>query len=390
METFFHQEHIRRFASTDAYSKLRSAGFALMLLFCSTLAYAQSIPGVYGQAVEARLAGNHARAVELLKPFVIANPGIADAELQLGLALLALGRLDESETAFRRTLAIAPDYTDARLGLARIEIRRGNLPAAEAQLDRVDPTYVEAGPLRRQIEAGAAGVRFDSWLMDVDGAYALLNQDQADWKEASMRVTHWPSRANAVSAAVEVSHRFGLTDVYSEMRFSHRFSNNSGSAYVFAGGTPNADFRPEWQLGAGGELRIHRGTAATVLTLDVRQARYGAGDIQTLNPGIDQYFAGGRAWIGARWINIFDQVRRHHGGWLLRGDLLATDRLRVFAGVAHAPDPSDGLVVDTSSFFGGLAYEVTERLSIRASLAHDDRVRGPDRLQLGLGGAVKF
>ncbi len=365
---------------------------ALTLLLCSAPADAAAQPGpsLYDQAVEARLAGNHARAFKLLEPLVAANPRDADAQLQLGLTLLGLGRLDEAEAAFRRTLAVAPDYADARLGLARIEQRRGNWPAAEAELDRADIAHPETGALRRQIQAGSAAAKYNRWRIDVDGAYAFLKQDQPDWKEGSARATYRPLGGTATSGAVEASHRFGLTDVYGEVRVDHRFAENSGSAYIFVGSTPSADFRPEWQLGVGGQVRVRPGQAATLLTLDARQSRYRIGDIQTLSPGVDQYVANGRAWISARWINIFDQDGRRHSGWLLRGDVLATDRLRLFAGAADAPETGDGFVLDTSSLFGGLAYEVTERLSIRASLGHEDRDKGADRLQLGFGAGWKF
>jgi len=369
---------------------MRLVWVALAAGLCSAPVAAQPADQAYEQAVQARMAGDHARAVELLGPVVAANPQNADAQLQLGLALLGLGRLDEAEAAFRRTLAIAPDYIDARLGLARVEQRRGNWAAAEAELAPVDVAHPEAGPLRRQIAAGAAASWFSRWRVDVDGGYAFLTQDQPDWKEGSLRVTHRPTRATAVSTGLEVSRRFERTDTYGELRLEHRFASNKGSAYLFAGGTPDADFRPEWQIGLGGEVRIRPGGAATLLTLDARQARYRVGDIQTLNPGIDQYLANGRAWIGARWINIFDQDGRHRSGWLLRGDALATERLRLFAGAADAPDTSEGVVVDTFSLFGGFAYDVNERVTVRASLAHDDRDSGADRLQLGLGAGWKF
>jgi YaiO family outer membrane protein len=130
---------------------------------------------------------------------------------------------------------------------------------------------------------------------------------------------------------------------------------------------------------------VRGGPNPTTLTLDARQARYRAGDIQTVNPGIEQYVAGGRAWLTARWINIFDENGEHHSGWLGRGDFMANDRLRLFAGAADAPDVSEGVVVDTFSLFGGISYEVSERNTLRLSVAHEDRARGSDRLQLGAG-----
>lgn len=362
---------------------------ALMLAIHGVPALAQPAPldEIYREAVSARHAGNSERAAVLLRQVTAAQPKNADAHLQLGISLLDLGQADQAEAAFRRTLEIAPGYVDARLGLARVEQRRGNRSAVLAQLDLVEPSHPEAIALRTQIQGMQTPTR---WGIDADGAYTFLSEGLEDWKDVALRVTHQASSATAVSAAIEVSRRFGFTDTYGELRAAHRFARNAGSAYILAGATPGAQVRPQWQFGLGGEVRLRGGPAATLLTLDARQARYSIGDIQTLNPGIDQYLARGRAWLGVRWINIFDENGRHHSGWLARGDVLATDRLRLFAGAANAPDTSEGRVIDTFSLFGGLSWDVDDRVTLRASLAHDDRESGSDRLQLGLGAGWRF
>jgi hypothetical protein len=94
--------------------------------------------------------------------------------------------------------------------------------------------------------------------------------------------------------------------------------------------------------------------------------------------------------VTARWINIFDENGRHQAGGLLRGDFLATDRLRLFAGAADAPDTSEGVVIDTFSLFGGLSYDLNDRITTRLSIAHENRETGADRLQVGLGLGTRF
>ena len=69
---------------------------------------------------------------------------------------------------------------------------------------------------------------------------------------------------------------------------------------------------------------------------------------------------------------------------------MATERLRLFAGAADAPDTSEGIVTDTFSLFGGVSYDTTDRMTLRASIAHEDRETGADRLQFGLGAGWKF
>lgn len=335
---------------------MKAPAAAAFLLLVSTAAEAQR--PAYERGVAARLAGDAEAAVAALSEAVAAEPGNADAHLQLGLALLQAGRLDEAETSLRRTLELAPDYDDAHLALARLAERRA---AAPEYRNRVD----------------------------IDGSFSALEGDRPDWKEVSLQVRRRVNESSAVGAGAEYARRFGRSDLYLEGRLEHRFSD-AVTAYASLGGTPEADFRPEWQVGAGGTLRLGGRTNATVLTLDARAAEYPAGRIYTLNPGVEQYLAGGRVWLTGRWINVFDEDGDHVSGWLGRGDLMATDRLRLFAGVSDAPDLSEGVVTDLFSLFGGLAYDLTPRTILRLSLAHEDRERGGDRLQAGAGLGFRF
>jgi YaiO family outer membrane protein len=361
----------------------RLLGVAALLLVSA--APPPSAETLYRDGVTARYAGDTARAVELLQAAVAAEPANADAQLQLGLALLAADRLDQAEAALRRTLALAPEYQDATDGLQRIAERRAG---SVIRLEQASPTGI--GVVGGQsARAASPAPRLDyRWEMNLDGSYSALDGGR-DWQEGSLQLRYKANEATTVGGTVEVSHRFGLTDTYGELRIDQRVGDG-GSFYLSAGGTPNADFRPEWQIGAGGSVRLRSGPAATVLTLDARQARYKAGDIQTVSPGVEQYVAGGRAWLTGRWINIFDENGKHQSGWLARGDVMAGTRVRLFAGVADAPDTSEGVVIDTFSLFGGAVLDIGERTALRLSLAHEDRELGSDRLQVGVGLGLRF
>ncbi|MDQ3126561.1 MAG: tetratricopeptide repeat protein, partial [Pseudomonadota bacterium] len=82
----------------------------------------QADPGrLYASAVADRLAGRPAEAVTKLEQVLAMRPDDVDARLNLGLALLALGRLEEAEAALLAVTRQTPDYTDAWMGLARVE-----------------------------------------------------------------------------------------------------------------------------------------------------------------------------------------------------------------------------------------------------------------------------
>jgi YaiO family outer membrane protein len=344
---------------------VKRLGIALLALIAIGAAPPAGEPSAeerYQAGVAARIAGDPQRAIPLLEAAARLEPDNADVHLQLGLALLAAGELDRAEASLRRTLALAPDYGDAREALDRLDQRR-RAPEAAAVPD-----------LR--------------WRLDVDGSYSALDRGRTDWQEGSVRLSYVLDEDTSVAGAVEVVRRFGRTDTYGEVRVDQRF--DGGSVYVALGGTPDADFRPEWQISAGGAVRVRGGSNPTSLTLDARQAHYPVGDIQTVSPGVEQYILAGRAWLTGRLINVFDETGRHSLGWTARGDVMATRRLRLFAGLADAPDTSEGVVVETFSVFGGLAWDVDERTTVRLSAAFEDRETGSDRLQLGLGLGLRF
>ena len=362
---------------------MRIAAAALSLLAFAVPADAQTAEQDYQAGVAARRAGNSEEALRLLGLAAEAEPENADIPLQIGLAYLTTGRLEEAEAAFRQTLDLAPDYADARLGLARVAQRRGDRVAALAELDRVGPGNAEADLLRRQIETA---VRPWRWRIDFDGSYSRVDR-QADWQSATLVVQHQAGARTIVAATADATRRFDRTDIYGEARVDHRFAPGS-NVYVLVGGTSDADYRPEWQLGAGAAVRLHGGPHATIARLDFRQADYPAGDVQTVTPGIEQY-VGGRAWVTAQWINVWDRFT-HSSGWLVRGDVMATERFRLFVGAADAPDLDQGVVIDTFSLFGGLSIDVGDRLTLRVSLAHDDPEGPSDRDTVALGMGYRF
>lgn len=356
------------------------------LLWTTSLQAQQPIADAYDRAVAARLRGEPAEAVRLLEPLVAAQPDNPDVRLQLGYAYLALDRLDEAERAFEAALAIAPAYADARIGLARVAQRRGDRTGALRELAALDPANAEVRTLREQIEAEPAALR---WSLDVTGSYAAVDGPQPDWKEAAIELRYRPTDRTALAARVEAARRFGVTDVYAEGVVDQAIGER-GRVYLLLGGTPDADFRPRWQIGAGGSVRVRDGGTATVLTLDLRHAEFTTGDVQTVIPGIEQYLFGGRAWLTARWINLFDDNGRHLSGYLVRGDVAASEGLRLFAGFSNAPDTSEGVVIDTRSYFGGLAVALDERITARVTAAFEDSDTGADRTQLGLGLGWRF
>ena len=358
---------------------LRSLAVAAVLIAGRAVAQTSE----YQNGVSALHAGDAAGARVIFEDILRAQPEDVDTRLQLGLSLLALGRLSDAEVELRHVLSEAPDYVDARAGLARVAMARRDWTEAAREVALVPDDWPEKPLLRRQIEAG--GTADWRWAVDLDGSISDLKGGQRDWREADVQLRHRWRSGTTLGGAIRQARRFGRSDTYGEARRDGKPSAPT-TAYVGLGGTPSADFLPRWQLSAGGTVKAG---ASTVLTLDARAANYRSGSVQTIAPGIDRYFAHGRAWLSVRWINIFDEDGAYRAGYFVRGDAMATDRLRLFAGYADAPDTSEGVVIDTRSAIAGASLDVG-RTTWRLSLAHDDRKRSFDQWTVGFGVGRRF
>lgn len=361
----------------------------LALLACSLIQTPPAVltavtPDSYRRAVLARQNGNPSEAKRVLEQWLQAHPQDADARLQYGYALLDLDRKAEAEAAFHQVLELSPNYADAHLGLARLAHGRGDVAGARKWLSLLPIGYPDASLIRAQL-AQAVEPR---WSLDVGGAVTAVGRQQPNWQEAFTQFGFRPDARTGVSGRVEASRRFGLQDNYGELQVTRRFSSNL-TGYLVAGGTPRADYRPSWQFGGGVSARVHGSRNATVLSLDLRIASFRTGQITTLQPGIEQYLFGDKAWASSRLILLADHGRVHAGA-LGRIDFKAGSRLRLFAGAAYAPDTSTGFVSRVSTLFGGVEASMSSRQVVRVLLSQSDEQVGASRTELALSAGQRF
>lgn len=333
---------------------------------------------LYRGAVAERLAGRPAEAVPRLRQVLALRPDHVDARLNLGLALMALGRLDEAEAALLEVTRQAPGYTDAWIGLARIEQRRGDLASARrlaAEAARLDPANAEVGLLQGALATPPP------WRLDASAARSRLSGGLPDWTEARVSVSRRLGEGWDVGAAAEVTGRFDNTDVYIEARLDRAV--DGGAVYLALGGAPDADYRPEIALTAGGEVRLTDRIAAT---LDASAARYPTGTVTGLHPGVRATLPGDRIELSARWINVRDENGVRRSGYAAGARWRATDRIALRAGYADAPESSEGATVDVKAWNLGADLDLTERVTLRVGLLSEDRgAYDREELSLGLG-----
>lgn len=331
------------------------AGVAACLIFLPLPLAAQDAND-YQQAVAARAAGEHARAVALLDAWIANHPVDSDALVQRGYAHLALGQTAQAQADFEAALAVAPSYTDARDGLAILRQRQSAEPRG----------FVVAG-----------------------GAWSALTGNRPDWWEATLSGEAPVSQNLSLGGRVSWFERFGIENVELEGRVAARAAPNLWLR-ASLGGAPSADFRPEIAAALGADLRVAEGPQATVLSLDTSYQKFPLQDVVTVMPGVTQYFGDGRLWGTLKGIGIVPDGGALELGVMGRLDFAPDDRQRYFAGAVRGPDTDLGIVTRVTAVFAGAELPLAKRLSLLPSVSHEWREVGGDRTEFRIDLRARF
>jgi YaiO family outer membrane protein len=320
---------------------------------------------LYAAAVTDRRAGRHAAAVAKLDIVLTTHPSDVDARLNRGLSRLALNDLAGAEADFRTVLAVAPDYVDARLGLARVAQRRGDADSAlrEAQsAAAAAPGRPDAIQLARTLRPAPP------WRLDLDTSTSRLGAGLPDWREARLGAARRVDGRWTFGGAAEWTRRFDEEDVYAEARLDRRDPRSDG--YVAVGGAVRAEYRPEIALKAGADILILPRLSGA---LDVSAARFASGRVTSVQPGLATDLAQGRLRLSARWIVTWDETDSRRSGYALGAVWSVSDRLRLRLDHADAPESSEGVTVDVRSLGAGAEFDLTDRTFLRVGVLHEDR-----------------
>ncbi|WP_167765335.1 MULTISPECIES: YaiO family outer membrane beta-barrel protein [unclassified Brevundimonas] len=333
---------------------------------------------LYASAVADRLAGRAAAAVPKLQHVLASRPDDVDARLNLGLALLAMGVSEDAGTAFKDVIARAPDYVDAHIGLARARRHQGDLEAARRSVDHalsLAPGHPDALALADALKAGPM------WRIDLSAARSRLTGGLPDWTEARLSASRAIGASWTAGGGLEITRRFKDTDAYLEARADRRLTG--GSAWVSIGGAPSADYRAEIAVAGGGRVTVASGLA---VTLEASASRYGSGVVTGIHPGFAADLAGDRLQVWARWINVRDEAGEPRQGYSVQARWQATGRLALRTGLSDAPETSEGVTADVTSWSAGFDLSLSDRLMLRVGHLSEDRGAYARReMAVGLG-----
>lgn len=377
------------------------AAVSLMAALPAAAAAAQTAAVLYQQGVAARSEQRLEDARSLLEQAAALEAGNADVQVQLGFTHSALGHHALARTAFDRALAIAPEYQDANFGLAQIAFRVGSLEEARAWvetfLDR-RPDDVEAAALLASIEkAEAANVippaslgapalsaslqqrlattRPRKWRLDLGSETSDLSGGRSSWTDSAIGLVYQATPAATVSGRLRHAARWGRSDVQLESRLDYA-PTGDWSFHGLVAATPDAHFLAEQSIGAGALWRAgarRAGGGPLYLNLDLRHDRYPGSDVTTVSPGVQHFLFDERLGLALRWVGSRDDGGTSASGYLLRGDVVATDRLRLFIGHADAPEIADGALVKVRTTFTGISFDLTDGITLNLTYAHETR-----------------
>jgi YaiO family outer membrane protein len=331
---------------------------------------------VLESALEARAAGDHAKAIALFEAADRERPNDPTILRLLGTGYAYVRRFEEAIAVLQRARAIAPRDQDIALALARAQLWSGAVDAAAdtaEQIARDDthnpelPVLAQAINRARNADPGFA----PRPLVAVTKGLSWVRADNgtgARWHDTIGTIAVPLAPRTTLSIELERESRTSLVDVRGQTRLDRRF--DWGSAYIAAGATIEADFRERWGVRAGGEVAV---APMLQLTGDVRYAEFAAARVVAIDPGVRFTNPSDRWAIAVRSINLWDEQDEHRQGWALRGEFQAVPRLRLTAGGATYPDTEAGVTRRLRAAFGSVVFGLNERIVLRATFEHEDR-----------------
>ncbi|WP_434722336.1 YaiO family outer membrane beta-barrel protein [Mesorhizobium sp. RIZ17] len=331
--------------------------------------------------------GDTPRARALIDDALASAPDNVEALDLDGRVALLEGDHKRAGQSFQRVLALDPKNAETLVGI-------GDVRRAEGDDEAARQAYTQAlaiEPGSADIEQRLAVPPPRKWRLDIGSEVSDLTNGLGDWTDSSAGLAYRLSPRTTISGHTRLATRFGHTDVQLEGRIDQALTP-AFSAYVLAAVTPDADFLARYSVGAGASWQVVAPAKAfgpLSLNIDARYDNFADTGVTSIQPWIQGYVLDGRLGLSARWVHAEDDSGTRADGYVLRADLAVTPRFNVFAGYADAPEIDDGALIPTRTVFGGISFDVSDPLTLRASVAHEERPTF-DRNIFGLGLTARF
>lgn len=249
---------------------------------------------------------------------------------------------------YKKILAEHPDYEDAKTGLAD----------AEKALNSPENQHY-----RWQADAGYEHSSFS-------------RVDMPRWNQEFTQITHFlDDNQTAIHARITRYDQFSNIDSEFEAGINHRFFDYL-SAYAFSDVAPEATFRPNYAFASGGAIRIIKPGKIALppvwLTIDSNYNLYSSNYVAGVNTGLSIGLWDGWS-VAGKIVATQPEASKRIYGKSIRLDGIITSKWRFHVGYSNAPDTENGITVNTKTYYGGIATDITPQVTLRVDYAHDNR-----------------
>ena len=348
-------------------------------------------------ALAARDRGDFAAAEAALRDaFAIARDK-REATWLLALVLAYQGRHGEAEQMLGEALAAAPDDLELRLTLARVKLYQG-LPAEAAAivapLAREHPGVAEVAELRLQVDrAMSAAAAGEGYAHAVSGSFetSRLNRPWfSDWYERVVEYRHRSGDGDQQYLRIHHAHRFGLHDTMVEAGWLIG-ERGRWPVELSLGATGGNDFLPEHRVRVATRTHLRPGADdATLVHVALQQSRYLTGSTRAIWLHLEQYLAGGRAWVMPGVGVLEDEGGERRRMWQIGIHGQPGPRLRAGITWTDAPETEDNVTTDSRTVHGYLAWQASRRTLLRLDLARNLRRDSYTRESVAAGVQYRF
>ena len=209
--------------------------------------------------------------------------------------------------------------------------------------------------------------------LDVVAGHSGLTKGGAPWTEADAALTYQPNTRTWLTASIEHSDRFGLSDTVVGLHAARLLSDGWSGGLGLAL-SPDAAFRARYQVQANVVTPTVTKIGAWMLAfgVDGTLSDYAVGRVKSLQPGVIFTSKGGSTF-GVRLIETWDEFNKRRDGYALRAQAPLAKRVRVLAGYANAAESDLGVTVPTRAVNAGVMVDVGKTTTLRVDGVRENR-----------------
>ena len=332
--------------------------------------------------------GDYATASRELAQLASENPADDDVRVLQGRVANWQGKPDEAEAHYRAVLARNPKQIDALTGM-------GDLARTRRQTHQAKDYYQQALAVEDSTDTRKKLEDLENEkLMRVDFGVTgstFAGSERSDWWSVWTQVSRVTAWGN-VWGRIEQGERFDDQDTQLEVGIEGVFADDF-SGRIFAGGSPDANWAPEWYAEGGVKWLPEAGWPSPAL--EIRHAQYVPRGVWTFRLGFDHDF--GNGWTGsARWVHQDFENGEPTDGWILSLDKVYDSGFGWRIGMASGAESLDGQTLEdddilrSQTYFAGIRGIIGDNWGWRFDFEFEDVDGGIDRRGVSLGFYHRF